>query len=385
MAGLPSRTEKILIIHSGGIGDLLLALPAMRIFRRAFPRSTLALLGRPERLSLVAFDLQAQSVHSIDRAGMAYFYAEGGALPAELSDFFSAFDVVLVFGRAVGSLLAENLKKAGAGSVILLPPFPSEVAKIHVTDYLVDSLKISGIDGKNSFSPLRLPEDPVNFAGGFFGDSSWSLDHPQSYENPPSPPFGKGGLGGFAKNFLSNLGWKEGDPVLAMHPGSGSPAKNWSPENFAIVADRACNRAGVLLISGPAQDGVGEVRRAMKKARPLVAENLSLLQLAALLKRSTAYLGNDSGITHLAAALGLPTVAIFGPTDPAVWGPRGSEVRILYEKKPVPPVRPKLDRAAPAPAWKRSNRTGCSPSSCPYYDEFPVAPAVSAQGYRPRS
>jgi ADP-heptose:LPS heptosyltransferase len=303
MAGLPSQAEKILIIHSGGIGDLLLSLPAMRMFRRAFPRSTLALLGRPERLSLIAFDLQAQSVHSIDRAEMAYFYAEGGALPVELSDFFSAFDVVLVFGRSSGSLLAENLKKAGAGRVILLLSFPPEVAKVHVTDYLADSLRVSGFEEEGSFHPLQLPDDPSDFAGSFLG----------------------------------NLGGEAGDPVLAIHPGSGSPAKNWSPENFAMVADRAGERAGVFLISGPAQDGVGEVRRAMKNARPLVAENLSLLQLAALLKRSTAYLGNDSGITHLAAALGLPTVAIFGPTDPARWGPRGPEVRILYEKKSCSP------------------------------------------------
>ncbi len=282
---------------------MLLALPAMRMFRRAFPRSTLALLGRPERLSLVAFDLQAQSVHSIDRAGMAYLYAEGGALPVELSDFFSAFDGVLVFGRSSGSLLAKNLKKAGAGRVILLPSFPPESAKVHVTDYLADSLKVSGFEEEASFHPLQLPDDPSDFPG----------------------------------SFLSNSEWEAGEPILAIHPGSGSPAKNWSPENFAMVADRAGERAGILLISGPAQDGVGKVRRMMKKALPLVAENLSLLQLAALLKRSTAYLGNDSGITHLAAALGLPTVAVFGPTDPAIWGPRGPGVRILYEKSSCTP------------------------------------------------
>ncbi len=282
---------------------MLLALPAMRMFRRAFPRSTLALLGRPERLSLVAFDLQAQSVHSIDRAGMAYLYADGGALPVELSDFFSAFDAVLVFGRSSGSLLAENLKKAGAGRGIVLPSFPPEAAKVHVADSLVDALKVSGFEEEGSFHPLQLPDDPSDFAG----------------------------------SFLRNLGGEAGDPVLAIHPGSGSPAKNWSPENFAMIADRAGEQAGILLISGPAQDGVGEVRRAMKKARPLVAQNLSLLQLAALLKRSTAYLGNDSGITHLAAALGLPTLAIFGPTDPAIWGPRGPGVRILYEKSSCTP------------------------------------------------
>ena len=80
--------DKILIIHAGGIGDLLLALPAMRIFRQAFPHSILEFLGRPERLALISHDLQANSVHSIDQGGMAYFYLEGVPLPPGLFTFF---------------------------------------------------------------------------------------------------------------------------------------------------------------------------------------------------------------------------------------------------------------------------------------------------------
>ena len=333
----PSQPEKILIIHSGGIGDLFLALPAMRLFRRTFPHSILALLGRPERLSLTAFDLQAKSLHSIDQAGMAYFYVAGGTLPSSLSAFFSSCPVILVFGKSRGNALAENLQKAGAEQVILLPSFPPEGLKVHAADYLVDSLKASGFEGENSFSPLRLPEDAMSLARGFLANFSWPLGHPQSHENPPSPPFSKGGLGGFGKYFISNLGLKEGERVLAIHPGSGSAAKNWSPENFARVADGVSERAKVLLISGPATDGVEEVRRALKKADSFVADNLPLIQLAAVLKLSTAYLGNDSGITHLAAALGVPTVAIFGPTDPAIWGPRGPGVRLLYDRSSCSP------------------------------------------------
>ena len=74
--------HRILVIHSGGIGDLLLALPALRAVRQAYPQSVLEMMGRKERLSLVAFGLRAQSIHSIDRAGMAYFYLEGESLPA---------------------------------------------------------------------------------------------------------------------------------------------------------------------------------------------------------------------------------------------------------------------------------------------------------------
>lgn len=270
----------------------------MRLLRQAFFHSILFLMGQPERLSLVAFDLQAHSIQAIDQAGMAYFYAAGGPLPEGLSVFFSSCGAILLFGKSGRKPLAENLKRAGAEQVIFLPSFPPEGLKVHAADYLVDSLKAPGIEGENSFSPLRLPEDAL----------------------------------GFARGFLGNLGLKEGERVLAIHPGSGSPAKNWSPENFARVADGMSRRAKVLLISGPANDGVEEVRRALKKADSFVVDNLPLLQLAALLQTSTAYLGNDSGITHLAAALGIPTVAIFGPTDPAIWGPRGPEVRSFYDR-----------------------------------------------------
>jgi ADP-heptose:LPS heptosyltransferase len=123
---------------------------------------------------------------------------------------------------------------------------------------------------------------------------------------------------------------------LAIHPGSGSPGKNWPPENFAGVADWAAARANILLLSGPAERGAEEIRKAMKKAAPFVADNLPLTRLAGVLNWSRAYLGNDSGITHLAASLGVPTVALFGPTDPAVWGPRDC-VRIVHERSSSPP------------------------------------------------
>jgi heptosyltransferase-3 len=295
--------QKVLILHAGGIGDLFLALPALRIFRHNFPRSILELMGRAERLSLVAFDLQAASIHSIDQAGMAYFYLEGETLPSRLSTFFSSFGIVLALGKSKGIILAKNLIRAGVGRVITIPSFPPEDLGIHVSEYIVESLRNAGIAGENLFYPLGLPEDALTFAG----------------------------------RFRAGSGLQEGDRILAIHPGSGSPAKNWDPKKFAQVADWASERRKVLLISGPAQDGVEEVRRSMKKASPLVADNLPLVHLAALLKASTAYLGNDSGITHLAASLGLPTVALFGPTSPAVWGPRGPGVQILYGKNLSPP------------------------------------------------
>jgi ADP-heptose:LPS heptosyltransferase len=302
--------EKILVIHSGGIGDLLLALPSMRRFRQAFPRATLEMMGRPERLALVAFDLRASFLHSIDQAGMSYFYLDDAPLPARLGSFFSSFGRVLSFGRLGAETLSQNLKKAGAGGVLTLSSFPPEGGRVHVSDYLVESLRREGIGGKMPDPPLQLPEE----------------------------------ASAFARNYLDGFGERGKKQILAIHPGSGSPAKNWPAKNFAAVADWAAERFGILLLTGPAEEGGEEVRRAMKKAGPLMAENLPLISLAGLLNRSRVYLGNDSGITHLAASLGLPTVALFGPTDPAVWGPRGAAVRTLRGRTSCPPCPPKSPR-----------------------------------------
>jgi ADP-heptose:LPS heptosyltransferase len=261
------------------------------------------MMGHPERLAVVAYDLKAEGIHSADQAGMAYFYLDDASLPTHLCGFFSSLGLVLAFSRKSGQTLSRNLKKAGVGRVLILPSFPPEGLKVHVSDFLLLSLRKKGIEGEAPDYPLHLSEEALNFS----------------------------------RDYWARSGLKENERILAIHPGSGNPVKNWSPSHFARVADWAAGRAKVLLISGPAQDGVEEVRGFLKKATPLIAGNLSLLQLAAVLRRCTAYLGNDSGITHLASSLGMATVALFGPTDPEVWGPKGCSVRIMGGVRSLPP------------------------------------------------
>ena len=298
-----SHPSKILMIHAGGIGDLLLALPALRVFRAAFPDSSLELLGFPERLSLIAHDLGAVSIHSINQAGLAHFYLKGGILPSRLIEFFSSFSAAILIGRSQAETLAENIRRTGLNRVVFLPSFPGEGQKLHVSEALLQALRSFGIEGGDTFTPLRLSAEALLFAD----------------------------------EFLNRAGCKTGGRILAIHPGSGSTTKNWSPRKFALIADWASERAFTFLISGPARDGRDEVLRAVKKSRPFVLDLLPLPHLAAVLSKCTAFLGNDSGITHLAALTGIPTVALFGPTDPAVWGPRGPGVRIVHARRDCAP------------------------------------------------
>ena len=108
------------------------------------------------------------------------------------------------------------------------------------------------------------------------------------------------------------------DGFLAVHPGSGSPAKNWPSERFAEAARRLSPGRLWLLVLGPAEEETAEWPGAV------VAREWPLRPLGAALSRAGLFLGNDSGVAHLAAASGAPTLTLFGPTDPARWAPVGS-------------------------------------------------------------
>jgi hypothetical protein len=111
---------------------------------------------------------------------------------------------------------------------------------------------------------------------------------------------------------------------LAVHPGSGSPAKNWPADRFDRLAEALSPDRPWLLVLGPAEEGAALAGRAAIRVRsphPRV--------LGAALRRAGLFVGNDSGASHLAAAWGAPTLALFGPTDPAVWSPVGPRVRVV--------------------------------------------------------
>jgi heptosyltransferase-3 len=143
------------------------------------------------------------------------------------------------------------------------------------------------------FPALPVPGERVHASDFFLRQAGASGRAIPKIDCPPAP------VGNFA----------------VIHPFSGSPRKNWPMERFR-------NLAGLLGMpvewcAGPEEDLEGAVRTG------------NLFELACWLRTARIYIGNDSGITHLAAAAGAPVVAIFGPTDPAVWAPRGDRVRVV--------------------------------------------------------
>lgn len=123
------------------------------------------------------------------------------------------------------------------------------------------------------------------------------------------------------------------EPVIIIHPGSGSKKKNWPLENFLAVGEHLRQRGKPFAwVLGPAE------QRLQLPPGGRVLPPTSLVNLASELARAALYIGNDSGITHLAAAAGCPTVAVFGSTDPRIWRPLGDNATVVY-RKPWPTVQ----------------------------------------------
>jgi ADP-heptose:LPS heptosyltransferase len=126
-----------------------------------------------------------------------------------------------------------------------------------------------------------------------------------------------------------------------IHPFSGSSRKNWALGRYRELAQ--CLEMPVRWCAGPEEQLEDAVR----------IDNL--YELACWLRKARLYIGNDSGITHLAAAVGVPVVAIFGPTDPAVWAPRGDRVHVLSANLDDIPVEQVLNIVKPLTAQRCGN------------------------------
>jgi heptosyltransferase-2 len=160
---------------------------------------------------------------------------------------------------------------------------------------------------------------------------------------------------------LKGLGL-DGD-VISLHPGSGSFRKNWPVEQFALLADRVRSSmpAQPLFILGEADAAAARALPRLAPAVPVLA-NRTLKEVASVLAASRGYVGNDSGITHLAAALGVPVVALFGPTDAAMWGPRGANVVILRGREPTSEALAAIEPDAVLEALRLPGRAGFTPA-----------------------
>ena len=284
------KRARFLILRGGAIGDFIMTLPVLQALRAQWPDAYIELIGYPHIANLALAANLVDHVESLDRAGIARFFTPTPSFSEEQAEHIRSFDIVFTFLHDPDALVRDNLQAAGAQMVIYGSPIVTEG---HAADHLVKPLESLAIYATDNVPSLRLSESIC--ARG----QEWLQQH----------------------NCSKN--------VLAIHPGSGSPRKNWPAERFGEVARQAMGAGwNPFFILGEADGESARIIQTQALDLP-VLRDATLVEVAGVLTQCAAFVGNDSGITHIAAAVGVPVVALFGESDPDRWGPRGSRVCIL--------------------------------------------------------
>ncbi len=310
--------KRLLAIHQGALGDVIASFPALSLLKESGFEVDLACR---RSIGAMARDLGVAKTNiDSDSALFSSIYSDVPEADARLYRFLSAYDVLVLF--SFSEEFRANLKTRSGKPTFRISPRPPPTERIRVQEHMVAGARNAGLL-KERFDSIRP---------GLFRD-------------------------------LRTSGFDRRKTVL--HPGSGSPLKNW-PLNHFVELEKMLARCEFrpVFILGPAEENmegkilrlrseslsdkcfpeinprleteghtyicVGE--RKEENSRADIIEISDLTILVDLLKSAGGYIGNDSGVAHLAAWLGLPTLAIFGPTDPRRWKPAGRRVETVFSK-----------------------------------------------------
>ncbi|MHC4064415.1 MAG: glycosyltransferase family 9 protein [Planctomycetota bacterium] len=287
-----------LFLHAGALGDFVLTLHVAAAVRAAFPETRIATVARCPLAGFAAGRGPIDTALDPDCIGLHHLYGSD-EIPTETAAYLRRFDVVINFLAGPESRVAARLSGFARCAVVSVDPAPqSNATATHITQQWLDALGNAGFVLQPVAGPL-LSVAPAE-----------------------------------RRTARAALGENAGRPVgrtVVCHPGSGGQAKCCPLEVLEQALGHLQLRGDtVLWMVGPTEMewyGLSYVERLSRTAPVLFEE--SLPAAAYLLTGADAYIGYDAGMTHLAAALGLPTVAMFGPTDPRVWRPLGPRVTVV--------------------------------------------------------
>ena len=273
--------RRILILRGGALGDFIVTLPALAALRAAWPTARIELAGNATAAALAVTRGLLDAAHSQHESRWAVLY-DSVPLPSDFATWLASFDLILNLWPDPDGDLARRFPLHPAQRFLTAPAHP--ILAPAAAHYCAP-LRALGITITDFFYSLKGPEvGPV-------------------ITNPPPP-------------------------LIALHPGSGSPQKNWPLPGWLELAAwlRATHGADLLIITGEAEPPATGAALAPFGA---VAHALPLEALVTRLSSCRFFIGHDTGISHLAAACNVPSLLLFGPTDPAMWAPPAPYVRVL--------------------------------------------------------
>jgi heptosyltransferase III len=258
--------RKILVLRGGALGDFLVTLPAIALLRTRWPDARIELVGNATAATLAVTRGLLDAAHSQHEARWSALFS-AAPLPAELRAWLEGFDLVVNYWPDPDRDLRRRFPACAGQTFLHADAMPTQTP---AAAHYCEPLRALGLETTNYFHSLAP--------------------------------------------------WRGGGPI-AFHPGSGSPRKNWPLARWHELI--AGLDAPVLVIRGEAEAGLSlppTVR---------IADNLPLESLVSELASCRLFLGHDSGVSHLAAACGVPSILLFGPTDPAMWAPPAPHVRVI--------------------------------------------------------
>ncbi len=287
-----------MVLHGGALGDCVLTLHVVAALRAAAPGIRLDMVARSPVAPLAAEWGPLDAAWSSDDFGLHHLHGHG-PIPPPVADRFMQYDLVINFLGGPDQPVSRRLAEVARGRALSVDPAPraGETPR-HITRQWLDDLNRLGV---------RL--EPAN----------------------PQVLFPSAAERGVGRAALERLAGRAGGRIAVCHPGAGGRNKCCAlPTLERVVVALGESGVTALWMVGPTEldwHGPALVER-LRSTAPVVFEE-SVPATARLLAGADVFIGHDAGMTHLAAALGVATVALFGPTDPGVWAPRGPDVRVL--------------------------------------------------------
>ncbi|MCX5824554.1 MAG: lipopolysaccharide heptosyltransferase II [Deltaproteobacteria bacterium] len=313
---LPAKEiERVLIRGTNWIGDVVMTLPAVAAIRKTWPRARISILAKPWVAEVYRLSPDVDEIIPFAEPGRHAGILGKWRLAGELRSY--DFDCAILLQNAIEAAILARLAgiplRAGYnsdGRGLLLTHSvrrTSAIRKVHQIDYYREMVRALGCTTAGRNVHLRPGKD---------------------YDET-------------AKRLLGQFGIGEGSPLIGIAPGAAyGPAKKWLPERFSATADRLIDATGaqtILFGSGNDRESTAAVEKNARHRLIDIAGKTNLKEAMALIARCTLFLSNDSGLMHVAGALGIPTIAIFGSTNPATTSPVGEKSVVIHHDVPCSP------------------------------------------------